>query len=71
MITQAAGLTRYDGAPMPPINNRLSMLPVDLDDDPTTTSSSNPERTFIAPRLTASRPDAQKRLICLPGAVSA
>ncbi|MNY63399.1 hypothetical protein D3C86_2003500 [compost metagenome] len=33
---------------------------------PTTTRSSKPERTFIAPRFTASRPEAQKRLSCMP-----
>ena len=37
---------------------------------PTTTRSSKPERTFMAPRFTASRPDAQKRLSCTPDTVS-
>lgn len=36
----ATGLSRYDGAPMPPINNRLSMEPVDVDGDASTFSSS-------------------------------
>jgi hypothetical protein len=31
---------------------------------PTTTRSSKRERIFIAPRFTASSPDAQKQLIC-------
>ena len=35
---------------------------------PATTRSSQPERTFCAARLTASRPEAQKRLICTPEA---
>lgn len=34
------GLVRYDGAPMPPINNRLSMRYVDVDGDPATFASS-------------------------------
>lgn len=34
------GLARYDGAPMPPINNRLSMQFVDADRDPATFASS-------------------------------
>ncbi|MNF57522.1 hypothetical protein D3C84_390540 [compost metagenome] len=37
---------------------------------PTTTRSSKPERTFIAPRFTASRPDAQNRLICTPATLT-
>ncbi len=37
---------------------------------PTSTRSSKPERTFMAPRLTASRPEAQKRLICTPATCS-
>ncbi|MEZ5137556.1 MAG: LPXTG cell wall anchor domain-containing protein [Acidimicrobiales bacterium] len=36
----AVDLVRYDGAPMPPINNRLSMRYVDVDADPTTFASS-------------------------------
>lgn len=36
----ASGLVRYDGAPMPPINNRFSMVPVDVDGDRSTFSSS-------------------------------
>lgn len=36
----ATGTVRYDGAPMPPINNRLSMRHVDVDGDPATFSSS-------------------------------
>ncbi|MCB0958355.1 MAG: DUF11 domain-containing protein [Acidimicrobiales bacterium] len=36
----AVGLVRYDGAPMPPINNRLSMRYVDVDADPSTFASS-------------------------------
>jgi uncharacterized repeat protein (TIGR01451 family) len=39
----ATGLTRFDGAGMPPINNRLSMVPVDVDGDPATFSSSTAE----------------------------
>ncbi len=39
----ATGLTRYDGAAMPPINNRLSMRHVDIDGDPATFSSSTAE----------------------------
>ncbi|MCU1371873.1 MAG: hypothetical protein JWO77_3067 [Ilumatobacteraceae bacterium] len=39
----ATGLARFDGAPMPPINNRLSMEPVDVDGDPATFSSSTAE----------------------------
>ena len=35
------GLVRYDGAPMPPINNRLSMRYVDIDEDATTFASSS------------------------------
>jgi uncharacterized repeat protein (TIGR01451 family)/LPXTG-motif cell wall-anchored protein len=34
-------LRRHDGAAMPPINNRLSMRHVDIDDDPSTFSSSS------------------------------
>jgi large repetitive protein len=37
----ATGLVRHDGAPMPPINNRLSMRHIDLDDDPTTFASTS------------------------------
>src|SRR5471032_1388961 len=45
----------------------LPMGTRDMDSTPpTTTRSSKPERTFIAPRFTASRPEAQKRLICTP-----
>jgi uncharacterized repeat protein (TIGR01451 family) len=36
----ATGTVRHDGAPMPPINNRLSMRHVDVDADTTTFSSS-------------------------------
>ncbi|MCB0970451.1 MAG: DUF11 domain-containing protein, partial [Acidimicrobiales bacterium] len=36
----AAEVRRHDGALMPPINNRLAMVPVDVDGDPSTTSSS-------------------------------
>src|SRR5258706_4470952 len=35
---------------------------------PATTRSSQPERTFCAAMFTASRPDAQKRFSCTPGA---
>jgi uncharacterized repeat protein (TIGR01451 family) len=42
-ISGATGLVRHDGAPMPPINNRLSMRHVDIDDDPSTFSSSSAE----------------------------
>jgi uncharacterized repeat protein (TIGR01451 family) len=38
--TGATGLTGFDGAPLPPINNRLSMRFVDVDDEPATFSSS-------------------------------
>ncbi|WP_421118048.1 hypothetical protein ACE2AJ_11640 [Aquihabitans daechungensis] len=37
----ATGTVRYDGTPMPPINNRLAMEHVDVDGDPSTFSSSN------------------------------
>jgi uncharacterized repeat protein (TIGR01451 family) len=37
----ASGIVRFDGTPMPPVNNRLAMEPVDVDDDPSTFSSSN------------------------------
>ena len=37
---------------------------------PASTRSSQPERTFWAPVLTASRPEAQKRLSCTPPTVS-
>ena len=33
---------------------------------PATIKSSQPERTFCAAKLTASKPEAQKRLICTP-----
>ena len=36
----ATGTVRFDGAPMPPINNRLAMRHVDVDDDPGTFASS-------------------------------
>jgi uncharacterized repeat protein (TIGR01451 family) len=36
----ATGTVRYDGTPMPPINNRLSMRHVDVDADTSTFSSS-------------------------------
>ncbi len=39
----ATGTVRYDGAPMPPINNRLAMEPVDVDRDPSSFSSSSAE----------------------------
>ncbi|SST09473.1 Uncharacterised protein [Acinetobacter baumannii] len=51
--------------PSEPIGTR------DMDSTPPTrTRSSKPERTFIAPRFTASRPEAQKRLICTPATCS-
>ena len=37
-----------------------------LSTPPATTMSSQPLATFCAARFTASRPDAQKRLICMP-----
>ena len=37
-----------------------------LSTPPATTRSSQPLATFCAARLTASRPEAQKRLICMP-----
>lgn len=37
---------------------------------PARTSSSQPDRTFCAAMFTASRPDAQKRLICTPPVVT-
>jgi uncharacterized repeat protein (TIGR01451 family) len=39
-VTGATGLVRYDGTPMPAINNRLSMRFVDVDDQAATFSSS-------------------------------
>ena len=47
--------------PSEPIGTRLM-----LSTPPATTRSSQPERTFWAARLTASRPDAQNRLSCTP-----
>ncbi len=47
--------------PSLPMGTRLM-----LSTPPATTRSSQPERTFCAARLTASRPEAQKRLICTP-----
>jgi uncharacterized repeat protein (TIGR01451 family) len=44
----ATGLVRYDGAPMPPINNRLSMRHVDVDEDPATFSSSTADLAIPA-----------------------
>jgi uncharacterized repeat protein (TIGR01451 family)/LPXTG-motif cell wall-anchored protein len=38
--TGAATTVRFDGEPMPPINNRFSMRFVDVDDDPSTFASS-------------------------------
>ena len=38
---------------------------------PAMTKSSKPERTFMAAIFTASKPEAQKRLICTPATVSA
>ena len=52
--------------PSEPIDKR------DMDSTPPAmTKSSKPERTFMAAKLTASKPDAQKRLICTPATVSA
>ena len=49
------------GPPSEPIGTR------DIDSTPpATTRSSHPERTFCAAILTASKPEAQKRLICTP-----
>ena len=49
------------GPPSEPIGTR------DIDSTPpATTRSSHPERTFWAAIFTASKPDAQKRLICTP-----
>jgi uncharacterized repeat protein (TIGR01451 family) len=42
----ATGLVRHDGAPMPPINNRLSMRYVDVDEDATTFASSTADLTI-------------------------
>ena len=47
--------------PSEPMGTRLM-----LSTPPATTRSSQPERTFCAARLTASRPEAQKRLTCTP-----
>ena len=45
---------------------------IDIDSTPPTTNrSSNPERIFIAPRFTASSPDAQNRLIWTPATLAA
>ena len=41
--TGATGLTRFDGAPLPPINNRLAMEYVDVDRDAGTFNSSTAE----------------------------
>ena len=51
--------------PSEPIGTR------DIDSTPpASTRSSQPERTFAAARLTASRPEAQKRFSCTPATVS-
>ena len=47
--------------PSLPMGTRLM-----LSTPPATTRSSQPERTFCAARLTASSPEAQKRLTCMP-----
>lgn len=39
--TGATGITRWDGQPMVPVNNLLSMEPVDVDGDPSTFGSSS------------------------------
>jgi hypothetical protein len=44
-VTGAVDVVRHDGAPMPPINNRLSMRYVDVDGDPSTFSSSTARLT--------------------------
>ena len=57
----AAFRCRVNQQPSEPIGTRdIHSTP------PATTRSSQPEATFIAARLTASRPEAQKRLICWP-----
>ena len=53
------------GPPSEPIGMR------DMDSTPpATTTSSQPERTFCAAKFTASKPEAQKRLICTPATSS-
>ncbi|SSS38734.1 Uncharacterised protein [Acinetobacter baumannii] len=57
--------SKAHGPPSEPIGIR------DIDSTPpATTKSSQPERTFMAAMLTASKPEAQKRLICTPATSS-
>ncbi len=60
MLTDGSMYQAPPDAPMP--TRDIDSTP------PAMTMSSAPWAIFAAPRLTASRPEAQKRLICMPGA---
>ena len=64
VVSAVAGSIAH-APPSDPIGTRL------IDSTPpASTRSSQPERTCAAARLTASRPEAQKRLSCTPATVS-